>query len=56
MLSFLAYGGSFVVKTELNNFSHAAMVRFEVKALVNVSGFPVIFGGQFRPIPENNSP
>jgi hypothetical protein len=24
--------------------------------LVNVSGFPVIFGGQFRPIPENNSP
>jgi hypothetical protein len=46
VLSFLAYGGSSIVKTlDQTTFHMRQMVRVEVEILASVGGFPVDFGG-----------
>jgi hypothetical protein len=45
-LSFLAYGGSSIVKTlDQTSFHMWWMVGVEVEVLASVGGFPVDFGG-----------
>jgi hypothetical protein len=56
ILSFLAYGGSSIVKT-LNqaSFHLCRMVRVEVELSASVGGFPVDFGGQCRHFPVDQN-
>jgi hypothetical protein len=56
ILSFLAYGGSSIVKTlDRTSFHMQWMVRVEVEVSASVGGFPVDFGGQCRPFPDDQS-
>jgi hypothetical protein len=46
ILSFLAYGGSSIVKTlNQTSFHTRRMVRVEVEVSASVGGFPIDFGG-----------
>jgi hypothetical protein len=56
ILSLLAYGGSSIVKTlELNLFSHAVDVIFEVQTPTSMGGFSVNFSGQCHPFPDDQN-
>jgi hypothetical protein len=54
-LSLWAYGGSSFVKTELNLFSLAEMVVFEVETSMDCKGYPVNFGAQCRLFPDDQN-
>jgi hypothetical protein len=54
ILSFLAYGGSSILKTpNQTSFHMCRMVRVEVELSASVGGFPVDFGGQCLPFPDD---
>jgi hypothetical protein len=56
ILSFLAYGGSSIVKTlNQTSFRIQQMVRFEVEIPVSVGAFAVHFGGQCHLFPDDQN-
>jgi hypothetical protein len=56
ILSFLAYGGSSIVKTlNQTSFHMQWIVRFEVEVLASVGGFSVDFGGQCCLFPDDQN-
>jgi hypothetical protein len=56
ILSFLAYGGSSIVKTlNQTSFHMLRMVGVEVEISASVGGFPVDFAGQCRLLPDDQN-
>jgi hypothetical protein len=56
ILSFLAYGGSSIVKTlNQTSFHMRQMVIVEVEISARVGGFPADFGAQRRLLPDDQN-
>jgi hypothetical protein len=56
ILSFLAYGGSSIVKTlNQTSFHMRLMVRVEVGISTSVGGFPIDFSGQCHLFPDDQN-